>query len=35
MEDRVNGLDHLLDEVEGLLDELTVRYGLEPSSGLK
>jgi predicted nucleotidyltransferase len=29
MEERVNGLDHLLDEVEGLLDELATRYGLD------
>jgi hypothetical protein len=34
MEDRVNGLDHFLDEVEGLLDELTVHYGLDTSTGL-
>lgn len=29
MEERVSGLDHLLDEVEGLLDELATRYGLD------
>ena len=34
MEERVSGLDHLLDEVEGLLDELSVRYGLDTSTGL-
>ena len=34
MEERVSGLDHLLDEVEGLLDELTVRYGLDTSTGM-
>ena len=32
MEERVSGLDHLLDEVEGLLDELAVRYGLDTTS---
>jgi hypothetical protein len=34
MQERVSGLDHLLDEVEGLLDELTARYGLDTSTGL-
>jgi hypothetical protein len=34
MEERVSGLDHLLDEVEGLLDELTARYGLDTSTGI-
>jgi predicted nucleotidyltransferase len=34
MEERVSGLDHLLDEVEALLDELTVRYGLDTSTGM-
>ena len=34
MEDRVSGLDHLLDEVEGLLDELAVRYGLDISASV-
>lgn len=34
MQERVDGLDHLLDEVEGLLDELTARYGLDTSTGL-
>ena len=34
IEEHVSGLDHFLDEVDGLLDELTVRYGLEPSTGM-
>ena len=34
MEDRSSGLDHLLDEVEGLLDELAVRYGLDISASV-
>jgi predicted nucleotidyltransferase len=34
MQERVSGLDHLLDEVEGLLDELAVRYGLDTSTGM-
>ena len=34
IEERVSRLDHFLDEVEGLLDELTVRYGLETSTGV-
>lgn len=34
MEERVSGLDHLLDEVEGLLDELALRYGLDSSTGI-
>jgi predicted nucleotidyltransferase len=34
MEERVNNLDHLLDEVEGLLDELAVRFGLDTSTGI-
>ena len=34
IEEHVSGLDHFLDEVEGLLDELTARYGLEPSTGM-
>jgi hypothetical protein len=34
LEGRVNGLDHFLDEVEALLDELAARYGLESSTGL-
>jgi hypothetical protein len=29
IEERVDGLDHFLDEVEALLDELAVRYGLD------
>ena len=33
MEEHVSGLDHLLDEVEGLLDELAARYGLDTSTG--
>jgi hypothetical protein len=31
IEERVEGLDHFLDEVEGLLDELAGHYGLETS----
>jgi predicted nucleotidyltransferase len=31
IEERVEGLDHFLDEVEGLLDELAMHYGLETS----
>jgi len=34
IEERVEGLDHFLDEVEGLLDELAARYGLDTSTGL-
>ena len=34
IEERVNGLDHFLDEVEALLDELAARYGLDVSTGL-
>ena len=32
IEERVTGLDHFLDEVEVLLDELTRQYGLETSA---
>ena len=32
IEQRVNGLDHFLDEVEGLLEELGARYGLDSSN---
>jgi len=32
IEEHVNGLDHFLDEVEGLLDELAARYGLDVSN---
>lgn len=31
IEERVNALDHFLDEVEALLDELAARYGLDSS----
>jgi hypothetical protein len=34
MEERANALDHFLDEVEVLLDELTAQYGLETSTSL-
>ncbi|HET9909658.1 MAG TPA: hypothetical protein VFQ23_23630 [Anaerolineales bacterium] len=34
MEEHVTGLDHFLDEVEVLLDELTAQYGLETSTTL-
>jgi len=34
MDDRVRGLDHLLDEVESLLDELNTRYGLDTATNL-
>ena len=35
IEERVNGLDHFLDEVEGLLDELSAQHGLDTSTSLK
>ena len=34
IEGHVNGLDHFLDEVEVLLDELTTQYGLETSTSI-
>jgi hypothetical protein len=34
IEEQVHGLDHFLDEVEALLDELAARYGLDVSTGL-
>ena len=34
IEEHVNGLDHFLDEVEGLLDELSAQHGLETSTSL-
>ncbi len=34
MEERVNGLDYFLDEVEALLDELAEQYGLETSTSI-
>jgi hypothetical protein len=34
IEEHANGLDHFLDEVEVLLDELTAQYGLETSTSL-
>jgi len=33
IEERVTSLDHFLDEVEGLLDELAIRYGLDNATG--
>jgi hypothetical protein len=33
-EERVEGLDKFLDEVEALLDELAVQYGLETSTSI-
>jgi hypothetical protein len=34
IEEHVNGLDHFLDEVEGLLDELSAQHGLDTSTSL-
>jgi predicted nucleotidyltransferase len=34
MEERVDALDHFLDEVEALLDDLSVQYGLETSTSI-
>jgi hypothetical protein len=34
IEEHANGLDHFLDEVEVLLDELTAQYGLETSTSI-
>jgi len=34
LEERVNGLDHYLDEIEALLDELATQYGLETSTSI-
>jgi predicted nucleotidyltransferase len=34
IEEHTNGLDHFLDEVEVLLDELTAQYGLETSTSI-
>ncbi|HKY53588.1 MAG TPA: hypothetical protein VJM08_04740 [Anaerolineales bacterium] len=34
IEGHVNGLDHFLDEVEVLLDELTTQYGIETSTSI-
>jgi hypothetical protein len=34
IEERVNGLDQFLDEVEALLDELTVQYGIDTSTSI-
>ena len=33
-EERVEGLDHFLDEVEALLDELAREHGLETSTSI-
>ncbi|HXF85892.1 MAG TPA: hypothetical protein VNK49_10950 [Anaerolineales bacterium] len=34
MEERLNGLDYFLDEVEALLDDLATQYGLETSTSI-
>ena len=34
IEERVDALDHFLDEVEALLDDLSVQYGLETSTSI-
>jgi predicted nucleotidyltransferase len=34
IEEHVNGLDHFLDEVEGLLDELSAQHGLDTSTSI-
>jgi hypothetical protein len=34
IEERVNGLDQFLDEVEGLLDDLAAQNGLETSASI-
>jgi hypothetical protein len=34
IEEHVNGLDHFLDEVEGLLDELSAQHGLDTSTSM-
>jgi len=34
IEERVNTLDHFLDEVEALLDDLSAQYGLETSTSI-
>ena len=34
IEEHVNSLDHFLDEVEGLLDELSAQHGLETSTSM-
>jgi len=34
IEERVDGLDHFLDEVEGLLDQLSAQHGLETSANM-
>lgn len=34
MSERVDALDHFLDEVEALLDDLSTQYGLETSTSL-
>jgi len=34
IEEHVSGLDHFLDEVEGLLDELATQHGLETSASM-
>jgi hypothetical protein len=34
IEERVDALDHFLDEVEGLLDDLSTQYGLDTSTSM-
>ena len=34
IEERVEALDHFLDEVEALLDDLSAQYGLETSTSI-
>ena len=34
IEEHVNGLDHFLDDVESLLDDLSAQYGLETSTSI-
>jgi len=34
IEDRIEGLDHFLDEVDALLEELSAQYGLETSTSI-
>ena len=34
IEERIEGLDHFLDEVDALLEELAAQYGLETTTGI-